>query len=121
VVLSAAALTANGVQPAPVLAIAVNTPTEGWLNLPAQGNTATIFTPEVAQSSMQALAVEDQFIWQTSEVTPNGPGRFATWYVAGTLPNWSSTPLAIVVLLEENNPAQAEQIGRTVLEKAMLP
>jgi hypothetical protein len=99
----------------------VNTPTEGWLNLPAQGNKVTVFTPEVAQSNMQALALEDKFIWQTMEVTPNGSGRFASWYVAGTLPNWSSTPLAIVVLLEENNPALAEQIGLIVLEKAMLP
>lgn len=121
VALSAAALTANGVQPAPVLALAVNTPSEGWLNLPVQGNNTTIFSPEYAQSNIRALAVEDQFIWQSTEVTPNGPERFVTWYVAGTLPNWSSTPLAIVVLLEEDNPALAEQIGRMVLKKAMLP
>ena len=119
--LSAAALTAHGVQPVPVLAIAVKTPTAGWVNLPAQGNETTIYTPETAQASMQALAVENQFIWQTTEVIPNGSGRFATWYVAGSLPDWSGMPLAIVVLLEEDNPVLAGQIGRMVLGKAMLP
>jgi hypothetical protein len=121
VVLTAAALTARGVQPVPVLAIAVKTPTAGWVNLPAQGSEATIYPPEAAQASMQALALEDRLIWQTTEATPNGPERYATWYVAGSLPEWSGMPLAIVVLLEENNPALAEQIGRTVLAKAMLP
>lgn len=119
--LSAAALTARGAQPAPVLAIAVKTPTAGWVNLPAQGNEATIYTPEAAQANMQALAVANQFIWQIAEMTPNGPERFATWYVAGSLPDWSGMPLAIVVLLEENNPVLAEQIGRSILGKAMLP
>ena len=121
VALLAAALTVRGVQPLPILAIAVKTPSAGWVNLPAQGNEATIYTPEAAQASVQALAVNDQFIWQTTEVTPNGSERFATWYAAGSLPEWSGMPLAIVVLLEEKNPVLAEQIGRTVLGKAMLP
>ena len=105
----------------PVLAIAVKTPSAGWVNLPTQGNKATINTPEAAQASTQALAVEDQLIWQTTEVTPNGPERYATWYIAGSLPEWSGMPLAIVVLLEEDDPALAEQIGRTILGNAMLP
>jgi hypothetical protein len=121
VALSASALTALGVQPTPVLAIAVNTPSQGWINLPAHVEKTTVFTPVIARSRMRTLAIEDQFIWQSTEVTPTGSGRFATWYVAGTLPDWSSMPLAIVVLLEEDNPASAEQIGRMVLEKAMQP
>jgi hypothetical protein len=121
VALSASALTALGVQPTPVLAIAVNTPSQGWINLPAHVEKTTVFTPVIARSRMRTLAIEDQFIWQSTEVTPTGLGRFATWYVAGTLPDWSSMPLAIVVLLEEDNPASAEQIGRMVLEKAMQP
>jgi cell division protein FtsW (lipid II flippase) len=121
VALSAAALTARGVQPVPVLAIAVYTPAAGWVNLPPQGNEAHIYTPEAAQAKMQTMTVENRFIWQSSEVTPNGPERFATWYVAGTLPDWSGMPLAIAILLEEDDPVLAEQIGRKVLEKAMTP
>lgn len=121
VVLSTAALTARGVQPLPVLGIAVNTPAAGWVNLPAKGNEAAIYPPEAAQASIQALAVDGQLVWQTTEVTPNGSERFATWYVAGSLPEWSGMPLAIVVLLEEDNPILAEKIGRTVLAKALLP
>jgi hypothetical protein len=52
---------------------------------------------------------------------PNGPGQFVTWYAGGTLPEWGGAPLAVAVLLEENDTALAEQIGQGILEAAMQP
>jgi hypothetical protein len=58
--------------------------------------------------------------WERASVA--GQGRASvSWYLAGTLPNWQGAPLAVVVVLEENNPQQASLIGRGVLEKAIQP
>jgi len=37
-----------------------------------------------------------------------------TWYIGGTLPGWSRTPIAVAVLLEENNPQLAQEIGQSL-------
>jgi hypothetical protein len=105
----------------PALVVAVNTPKAGWLNLPAQGEKAVVHSPEAAQAITQDLAVESQSIWHSTDIASNGPERSVTWYVAGTMPDWGGMPLAITVLLEENDPALAEQIGQTLLKEAMMP
>jgi hypothetical protein len=42
-----------------------------------------------------------------------------TWLLAGTLPDWKGTPLALVVTLEENNTFLADYIGDTLLNAAL--
>ena len=54
-------------------------------------------------------------------VGPNGTGKSVTWYIGGTLPDWSGSPLAIAVLLEQDNPTLAAEIGRKTLQAAMQP
>jgi len=44
-----------------------------------------------------------------------------SWYLAGTLPNWQGTPLAVAVALEEDRRGLAQEIGRGVLQKAIQP
>ena len=121
VALSAAALTAGGARPVPILAMAVNTPAAGWVILPASGEKTQLSKPEEAGAKTQALAVEHQSIWQSTAVVANGPDRFVTWYVGGTKSDWSGMPLAIAVLLEDDNTALAEQIGQSVLGEGMMP
>ena len=44
-----------------------------------------------------------------------------TWFIGGTPPNWMASPLAAVVLLEEDNPNAAGKIGEELLLDAMTP
>jgi hypothetical protein len=45
-------------------------------------------------------------------------GSPLTWYVGGTQPGWGGTPLALALVLEENDPQAAQDIGRQILANA---
>jgi cell division protein FtsW (lipid II flippase) len=123
--LAAATLSSGGIRPAPQLASAVNTPQAGWVVLSDQGNPTQALPPAAADETARTLAVEGESFWQSLATLPFGSGKRGeggtSWYIGGTLPDWGGPPLAIVVLLEEQNPALAEQIGQTVLKAAMQP
>jgi cell division protein FtsW (lipid II flippase) len=118
--LAAAALSKGGLCPSAQIASAVEIPVEGWVILPGTGEPSQCLPASGAERVAESLHVTDRPFW---EYTGNGAGKAqpVTWYIAGTLPNWSGTPLAVVLVLEENAPALAEKIGREVLEKAISP
>lgn len=117
--LAAATLSAGGVRPAPQLASAVHGPSQSWAILPPEGESERVFPAEAADRAAEALAMEGLPAWRTIAVVPNGPGRRLTWYLAGTLPTWNGAPLALAFLLEEDDPALAEAIGRALLQAAI--
>ncbi len=116
--LAAAALTGSGMRPAPRLALAVHTSAQGWVILPTAEEPFMALDADSAQRITSALALDGQPAW---EYTSPRNDLSISWYLAGTLPNWQGTPLAIVVALEENDPGQARSIGRGVLEQAIQP
>ncbi|MBN1449692.1 MAG: hypothetical protein JW963_01640, partial [Anaerolineales bacterium] len=115
--LATAALSNNGVRPASRIALAVNTPQQGWVILPALDKPVEALPAPFARETAQALAGENPY-WSFTSATGKTP---QTWYLAGTLPDWSGTPLALVVLLEEDNPKLAEEIGGELLNMALQP
>jgi cell division protein FtsW (lipid II flippase) len=119
--LAAATLSAQGIRPAPVLALAVQNPQAGWVILDSLGEPVQARSPADAQAAGARLADPQGMFWQSVTVAPNGPEESVTWWVGGSLPAWQGAPLAAAVLLEENNPALAEAIGREILEKAGEP
>ena len=58
--------------------------------------------------------------WQTTATALTAKGR-VTWYLSGTIPNWKGAPLALALLLEENNPSLAQDIGSTVMKSLLQP
>ena len=52
---------------------------------------------------------------------PHRSNQAVTWFLGGTLPEWGGSPLAVVVLLEENQPAEAQHIGRALLAYYVTP
>jgi cell division protein FtsW (lipid II flippase) len=119
--LAAAALSNQGNWPAPSLVTAINTPKAGWVLLPPLDQPGLALPATSSRSVATGLSVEGQTYWQTSAVAPNGSAKWVTWYLAGTTPEWKGDPLALALLLEENDPATALEIGRSILEAAMLP
>ena len=115
--LATAALSNNGTRPPARIALAVNTLQEGWVILPALGEPAESLPGPFARETAQTLAGEKSY-W--SHIGSNGETPL-TWFLAGTLPDWSGTPLALVVALEEDNPTFGNWIGTNLLETALKP
>ena len=115
--LATAALSSDGIRPAPRIALAANTPQQGWVVLPALDEPVEILPKFFAHEIAQALAGEMPYWTFTGTMDE----IHITWHLAGTLPDWSGTPLALVVLLEENNPRLAREIGGNLLEAALQP
>lgn len=118
--LASAALSNHGAIPAPRIAMAVNTPNEGWVSLLALGTPFEALPAQAADEAAQALTANDQNYWSTlghaeSQESP------VTWFIAGTLPNWPASPLVVAVALEEDNERLAKRIGQELLVDAMNP
>jgi hypothetical protein len=120
VALAAAALSNHGDIPAPRIATAVNTPTSGWVVLPALGTPFEAISAAAADETAGSLIGDGQSYWgQTGEATSEESP--VTWFMGGTPPNWQATPLVLVVLLEEDHVDLAQEIGTELLDSAMNP
>lgn len=119
-VLAAAALGNHGTIPAPRIALAVNTPQQGWVILPALDQPRQALPAEAADSAARGLLVQGHSYWeQTGRArTAKGP---ISWYLGGTLPDWQGTPLSVVVILEEDDIYLAREMGRALLEQSLAP
>ncbi len=139
--LAAAALTNGGLQPASQIALALETPSAGWLPLSTANQDNWL--PEGAGLPIQALSAQEAAaaiqnltatdnsgesgnFWENVSCTGNlddmtGENQDACWYVAGTLPEWQGTPLALAVVIENHSPEAVRQIGRQIMLAAMQP
>ena len=120
IALAAAALSADGVRPAPQLAMAVNTPQTGWTVMQPEGETEQVLSASSVHGITSSLFVEGLPIWQTTDIAPGGPEGAITWYLGGTQPSWGGAPLALVVLLEEEDLTLAEAIGQAMLKATLI-
>ncbi|HMB25519.1 MAG TPA: hypothetical protein VKP08_21905, partial [Anaerolineales bacterium] len=118
--LATAALSSHGTIPAPRVAMAVDTPNEGWISLLALGTPFEALPAEAANETAQALTVNGQNYWAHLG-RAEGKESPVTWFIAGTLPNWQASPLVVVVALEEDNARLARHIGEELLVDAMNP
>jgi len=120
--LAAAALNNQGILPAPRLALAVNTPTQGWVILSPLGEPVQALSAQAAAATAESLMVSGQLFWQASgKGVETQEHKTITWYLAGTLPDWQGIPLALVVTLEEDNSLLAELFGQTLMKEALQP
>jgi cell division protein FtsW (lipid II flippase) len=119
-VLAAAALSNNGVRPSPRLAMAVDTPMKGWVILPALSEPVPVFHSSNVTNTTKTMMVSGHPFWQWNAWVTQVNQDF-TWSLGGTLPDYQGVPLAVVVLLEENNLNLGEAIGRNLLEAATNP
>lgn len=117
-VLAAATLSNHGQAPVLQIAMAVKTPNQGWVILPAGGTPRNIFSPSVADQVGQLLMSNGKPYWETLGKAEDSQHPLS-WYLAGTLPDWQGTPLALAVILEENSPQLAQDIGRILMDAAL--
>ncbi len=118
--LGAAALSAGGVRPVPRIALAVDTPRQGWVILPALGQPQDALPQDEAAQAAQQLAVQNQTSWEWIGLASSAQ-ETDTWFIGGTLPNWKATPLAVAVLIEGEQAQAARRIGESILQSAIRP
>lgn len=115
--LAAAVFSNQGSIPAPHLLTAVKTPNEGWMPEPAQGIGTQVYPAANANATAHFLADAGGEYWSVLAQAPNGPEGQVSWFIGGTLPDTSATtsPLTVVVLIEENDPRAVLEIGQALL------
>jgi len=120
VALAAAALSNHGTIPAPRVAMAVNTPNDGWVVLPALGAPKEALQASAADETALAFTADGESYWEHTGQAESDESP-VTWFMAGTPSNWQASPMVVVVLLEEDNVMLAERIGKELLVDAMNP
>ncbi len=125
--LAASGLSNAGIRPAPRLVMAVNTPQSGWVMLPGTSEPEAMLAGSDANATANALADDQLPIWQVVSTGDEGVGNSweakpgYSWFIGGTLPEWPGVPLAITVLLEEEDPQRVLEMGQALLQAAMKP
>jgi cell division protein FtsI/penicillin-binding protein 2 len=117
--LAAAAISTGGIRPAPLLATAVNIPQQGWVILPS-GPSQVSLSETGANQTASILSTDVLSFWQSLGSAISDKGQI-TWYLAGTTPDWQGSPLALALILEEDDPAGAEKIGSTLMKDTLNP
>lgn len=121
VVLMSAAISAEGLQPAPILVTAIDIDPDGWTILPPIETSKQVISSEIAKFLGDKYKVPELNIWQDGTVVPRFDGSSVTWFVGGTSPDWEGIPYAIAVLLESGNQSVAIEIGKSILLRAVQP
>jgi cell division protein FtsI/penicillin-binding protein 2 len=118
--IAAAALSHGGLRPVPRIALAVNTPQQGWVVLPPLGHSSPAVPTASARQVTTHLAAPGGMYWEWTGAALAGEER-NTWFLGGTLPDWKATPLAVAVLIEGDYPLSAQRIGQLLLQAGMRP
>jgi cell division protein FtsW (lipid II flippase) len=117
VALAAAAYSVNGQRPAPLLAMAVDTPMEGWIVLPVESPTST-YPKNIIENDVQNFTIAGTATWQAVGQAQTEEGTI-TWVISGTVSTWQGTPLTLALVLEEDNPDLARSIASRLLSETM--
>ncbi|MBV6394731.1 MAG: putative lipid II flippase FtsW [Anaerolineales bacterium] len=118
--LAASAFSNAGIRPAPRIALAVDTPAQGWVILPTLTEPQPVLSPERAAQIVNSLTPPDSIQWILSG-SAREKEKALRWFVTGTPVGWQGSPLTLVVLLEEDNEALATAIAMHLFADAVSP
>ena len=119
--LAASALSKSGTIPAPRIVMAVNTPKEGWVTMPAEGKPVEAYQASVKDEAVITSYIQQGKNYWSHTAYARDDENFVVWVIGGTPPNWPSAPLSVVVLLENGNAVTAQQIVDKLITKAINP
>jgi cell division protein FtsW (lipid II flippase) len=117
--LATAAFTTDGTRPGPRLAMAIETPQNGWVILQSGTPSASIPNASLATAE-RMLQKPDAPIWQVTGLAQTDKGP-VTWFLAGTNSEWQGISMAMALVLEENNPELAANLGDQLIKAALQP
>ena len=114
IAVSASSITFHGFKPVPKLLSAVDTSEAGWVFLSGDAP-KQVFSQKKADEINALLKSSEISGWEVTAQGVDAHNR-AAWFTAGTPANWSGTPITVVLVLENQHPANARSIGRDDLQ-----
>ncbi len=114
-VLAAAAITNDGVLPAPKLVNSYQDESGNWMAFADQGTQTPAISADVAAHVREAFSAETQAIWFQNGHAVIDTEKILTWYIGGTMPEWTGIPLAIAIAIEGDAPGVSQEIGSQLL------
>lgn len=121
---SYATLINSGVLPAPQIVTSINLPENKWTKLDPLRQIKKVFSKGSTEQVTKLLSTEGIPFWDViasvKSMDVNKKYKTATWYITGTLPSMQTNPIVLVIILEENNPDLAQEIGRGIMESAIF-
>ena len=118
---AAAAIENGGMRPPLRLVSAVKLPQQGWIAFKSDDIPVPILDAHEAAARWDTLSQGSTTGWQIVRSIANEPASNVTWFIGGSKPDWSGTPITLVILLEEENPTLAQQMGNALLDKILIP
>ncbi len=116
--LAAAMLSDAGTRPSPRITSAMNIPGQGWSLLPLEApSNASLNQASAAANFLKTDALP---AWLVTATAQSANGKIS-WFLGGTVPDWKGTPLAMVIVLEEDNPTLVHQMGMEMLKFLLQP
>jgi peptidoglycan glycosyltransferase len=112
-----AAFSNEGVIPYPNLALAVNSPEQGWIIF-ATDDPIQILNRTSANQTASFFSRDDFPAWEITS-TNFSIEEPIHWYVSGTLPNWQASPMIFVMTLENGNSQAAKLLGREIMQQIL--
>ena len=113
----AAVISNQGGQHPPLLPMAVRSPQQGWVIFP-EVKGKSIIDPVTANAVGDLLSQSGKLNWKIVAIAEAGETP-VTWYLGGSIKEWQGAPLAVAVVIEENNPSLAQEIGEILLQMAL--
>ena len=113
--LVAAAISNDGITPAPKLVNSYKSPTGEWIAYDHASTEQQAIPVQMSQALRDLFRSSSYALWYQSGHAQLENDGILTWYMGGTTSDWHGTPLAIAVAIENNNPALAQQIGTQLL------
>lgn len=113
--LIAASITNGGSKISPALVNAYQTEDGNWKSHTEPNQSSQVLSAQLAKSSRVFLNHQAQTIWYAIGHSVLEDNQLITWYIGGTNDETSPTPLAIAIVLEEDNPALAIKIAESLL------
>lgn len=113
--LVAAAISNNGVRPPATLVNAYQNSEGDWIEISDVNPDTEVMAQSMARRIMTELASANQAIWYQSGHALIEANQPLTWLIGGTTPEWSGTPLAIAIAIEEDTPDLAQALGGILL------
>lgn len=117
--IAAAALTNQGTRPGPRIVNAYQDPEGEWVTLPKFESNERILTSDQTAAITELLKSPDAFLYGVTANANTDKGNTITWFIGGTTVKWQGQPLAVVVLLEKDEPDTAKAIGNTLLKETL--
>lgn len=112
-------LTNDGILPGPRIVNAYQDSEGNWIVLPKLASNEQAIPLEVANQVTAFIQTPDSPHWYVVASALTSDRQAFTWYIGGTTADWQGQPLAIVVLLEKDNPFLVQEIGNSLMEQAI--